>query len=38
MNGRTIKFVGPSNRRTIELSDYRTAGPSNRRTLDRSPF
>jgi len=34
MNGRTIKFVGLSNRRTIELSDYRTVGPSNRRTIE----
>jgi len=37
MNGGTIKFVGLSNRRTIELSDYRTVGPSNRRTIDRIP-
>jgi hypothetical protein len=34
MNGSTIKFVGLSNRRTIELSDYRTVGPSNRRTIE----
>ena len=34
MNGRTIKFVGLSNRRTIELSDYRTVGLSNRRTIE----
>jgi hypothetical protein len=34
MNSRTIKFVGLSNRRTIELSDYRTVGPSNRRTIE----
>jgi hypothetical protein len=26
MNDGTIKFVGLSNRRTIELSDYRTVG------------
>ena len=36
MNGGTIKFVGLSNRRTIELSDYRTVGPSNRRTIELS--
>ena len=34
MNSRTIKFVGLSNRRTIELSDYRTVGLSNRRTIE----
>ena len=37
MNGGTIKFVRLSNRRTIELLDYRTVGPSNRRTIDRIP-
>jgi hypothetical protein len=38
MNGGTIKFVGLSNRRTIELSDYRTVGLSNRRTIEPSDY
>jgi hypothetical protein len=40
MNGRTIKFVGLSNRRTIELSDYRTraVGLSNRRTIEPTDY
>jgi len=38
MNGGTIKFVGLSNRRTVELSDYRTIGLSNRRTIEQSDY
>jgi hypothetical protein len=38
MNGRTIKFVRLSNRRTIELSDYRTVRLSYRRTIEPSDY